>query len=320
MDTPTKAARKLLPHPLSMMFPKMDADAFNAMLESFRQVGWDSNHPIVTYRGMILDGRNRMFAVEEFNKTATTPITPTFREFTGTDDEAADFAMRENFARRHMTQSQRAGIGLKMKQYFESRKPGPVAPGAKPSKSTPTQRAAKFVNASPAMISNASKLQKLSPKLLDAVIEGTERSLGSAIKKAEKAACVVRTEPPPPAVDSIGLPMHPRAKDAITTGRAEYTKLIRTLQQAKRDAIALAAGPHGRAMQANALEVDFKNLIRLLRYSAPFTSCPLDDPCDDKCRVCMGTQWITEGAYNSLPPGAKPVAPKVSEQAEEVAA
>lgn len=71
--------------------------------ESFRaSLAEKQNHPIVLWRGTLLDGRNRARELIELKKPISYVI------FVGTPRDALDYVMAENFERRHLDESQRA--------------------------------------------------------------------------------------------------------------------------------------------------------------------------------------------------------------------
>ena len=82
-------ARPLLPHPLASIFPRVTAESRQDLILSLEK-GYDENHPIWTYKGMVLDGYNRYTLASEINKRRGDgkQIVPVFREFKGDDDAA----------------------------------------------------------------------------------------------------------------------------------------------------------------------------------------------------------------------------------------
>lgn len=314
MTTTTKAARRLLPHPIAMVFPEIDAPTFQDLMASMRSHGFAANHPIMVFEGKILDGRNRYRAAME------TGVEPVLMDFHGTREEAAEFSLRENLHRRHLTAGQKAIIAENMLKYIPHVSAG-VHPHSgeevrvKPGKTAKTVAIANHV--SPRAVVQAQELIKLDPAAAERVKQGKE-SLGGALKKAKAAVALNAT--PAPATDVLGLPIHAVAAEALTIGAAEYRRLILLMRNAKRDVDALIAAPVGRLLNAQQIRVDFENILRQLKFATPYTSCPMDDPCDDKCRVCMGTQWIGKLQFESLPPGTKPVVQQSPEEPEGVAA
>lgn len=91
-------------HPLADCFPLMSGDEFEDLKNDIGLRGL--NHPVVTYHGSILDGRNRWRACEELGISCQT------KEYGGSDPAA--FVVSENIHRRHLTPSQRAMIASKL--------------------------------------------------------------------------------------------------------------------------------------------------------------------------------------------------------------
>ena len=91
-------------HALSNAFSDASKEDFALLVDSLRQRGYDSSHPIILYEGDILDGRHRQQACIESG------VEPTFMEFVGTADEAWAYAFSANMARRQMTQPQKAMV------------------------------------------------------------------------------------------------------------------------------------------------------------------------------------------------------------------
>jgi N6-adenosine-specific RNA methylase IME4 len=87
------------------IFPEMNEDDKQRLVNDLSQNGYDQKQPIYTYQGGILDGWNRWVACSGLG------ISPAIREFTGSDSEALDFVMRTN-KRRNLNSSQWAMIAV----------------------------------------------------------------------------------------------------------------------------------------------------------------------------------------------------------------
>ena len=101
-------------HEYANLFPLMGDDQLAGLVESVKQ-GFNPNRPIALFKGQILDGRNRYLACQ---KAAVTPL---FKEFAGSDDEALQFVKRENLDRNHYNEAQRAMVGARLKSLFEGK-------------------------------------------------------------------------------------------------------------------------------------------------------------------------------------------------------
>lgn len=95
----------LKPHKFAALFPLMTGQEFDRLVEDIRRHG--QQVPITTYRGEILDGRNRYRACEELD------IEPVTVEFTG-PETPLEFVTSMNLHRRHLSDRQRALIAAKI--------------------------------------------------------------------------------------------------------------------------------------------------------------------------------------------------------------
>jgi site-specific DNA-methyltransferase (adenine-specific) len=88
-------------HEFASVFPLLEGDELEELALDIRKVK-KCHEPVTLFEGKVLDGRNRVTAC------ALAGVKPTFREFSGTREEALDFVWSENEPRRHLTGSQRA--------------------------------------------------------------------------------------------------------------------------------------------------------------------------------------------------------------------
>jgi len=92
-------------HKIAEIFPLMSAEEFTALKKDIEEHGLFDD--IITYEGLILDGRNRENACLELD------IEPRYTEFQGKNP--LTFVISHNLHRRHLNAFQRAGIVLKIK-------------------------------------------------------------------------------------------------------------------------------------------------------------------------------------------------------------
>lgn len=97
---------KYEPHELANLFPMMNAEEMTALITDMRENGFDASSPIITYKGKILDGRNRYAAAQ------VAKVEPIFFEYEGSD--LLSFVLSKNLHRRHLNETQRAGVASKL--------------------------------------------------------------------------------------------------------------------------------------------------------------------------------------------------------------
>jgi ParB-like chromosome segregation protein Spo0J len=91
-------------HPLANLFPLLDGDDLDDLVADIKAHGL--HEKIVTYEGMILDGRNRYRACIDAG------IEPTYTAYQGDDPVA--YVISLNLRRRHLDESQRAMVAAKL--------------------------------------------------------------------------------------------------------------------------------------------------------------------------------------------------------------
>lgn len=89
-------------HPVTELFPPMEAAAFTALVDDIDRHG--QKEPILIRDGQVLDGRHRMQACERLG------IEPWVREIRPEDGDPLALVISLNLHRRHLTESQRAMV------------------------------------------------------------------------------------------------------------------------------------------------------------------------------------------------------------------
>ncbi len=97
-------------HPAADLFPMMSETALEALANDIRANG--QNQPIITHKGMILDGRNRLLACESAG------VEPRYEEWHG-KGSPTEYVISANMHRRHLTQSQAAAVAVEALSLFE---------------------------------------------------------------------------------------------------------------------------------------------------------------------------------------------------------
>jgi len=106
--TTGEETNNLTPHPTAEIFPMMATADFDALVAGIEQNG--QLEPIVTYQGMILDGRHRYRACQQLGRK------PNTTEWDG-NGSPESFVISKNLWRRHLTVSQRAITAAKIASF-----------------------------------------------------------------------------------------------------------------------------------------------------------------------------------------------------------
>lgn len=92
-------------HPLSNIFPLLEGEEFDALVDDIKQRGL--RQAVTLYEGLIVDGRNRARACEAAGvECRYEPLPP--------DVDVVGFVISMNVPRRHLTDSQRAYVAAKL--------------------------------------------------------------------------------------------------------------------------------------------------------------------------------------------------------------
>lgn len=123
--TPSRSALKF--HPIAEIFPLMEGEEFDALVEDINKHGL--RQPITLYKGKILDGRNRYRACLAAGKT------PKFKTFKNETDPAA-YVISVNIHRRHLTTKQKHELIAKLLKANPEKSDRQIAKTVKVSPST----------------------------------------------------------------------------------------------------------------------------------------------------------------------------------------
>lgn len=161
-------------HPAAELFPLMQGDEFDSLVESIREQGlreavW------LTKDGALLDGRNRVRACQAAG------VKPEFRQYDGDDPVA--FVIALNIDRRHLTVGQAAAIALRLVPMYEreaelrQRAGKPLADLSAdlregPSTRKSTAKAAAAAKVSTRAVEQAKRVQSKAPDLMPKVESG----------------------------------------------------------------------------------------------------------------------------------------------------
>ncbi|MEK0324538.1 MAG: ParB/RepB/Spo0J family partition protein [Nitrosopumilus sp.] len=156
-------------HKYANLFPLMDEDGITSLAEDIEKNGLIE--PIWTYKGEILDGRNRFKACELAH------VQPELKEYEG--DDPLSFVVALNLMRRHMTPAQRAMLGAELKAVYAERAAERMEQGGYeksiiPSDESGTARddAGVAVGVSGVYIDMAEQIKAKAPEIVNDVLTG----------------------------------------------------------------------------------------------------------------------------------------------------
>src|ERR1700731_2582872 len=131
--------------------------------------------PIILYRGLILDGRNRYRACQ------IAGVKPRIEEFDAkaTRRSPEEFVLSRNLRRRHLSVGQKAAIALDWSEQIELNPEPEKTKGLGRPKGTLSE-AAKYIGINEQRVFEARQIRDLNPNLYQEVREG-RRSLNSAL-------------------------------------------------------------------------------------------------------------------------------------------
>jgi hypothetical protein len=110
VNQPAQQMRPTGVHPAAELFPLMKGTDFGMLVEDIETHGL--REPILTYLGLVLDGRNRLRACE------VAGVEPRFVEWDGVGSPLA-IVLSRNLHRRHLNEGQRAITAARAKAMFE---------------------------------------------------------------------------------------------------------------------------------------------------------------------------------------------------------
>ena len=164
-------------HPAADLFPLMDAQELEALADDIAVNGLI--HPVVTFNGEVLDGRNRLAACD------AAKVEPRFVEWLPVGDVTpTEWVIATNLTRRHLNKGQLATLAVELlpvleeearKRQVAALRKGDVAPDVAklpPREDKSRDQAGAIVGVSGRMVSDAKKLKEEEPELFEEVKAG----------------------------------------------------------------------------------------------------------------------------------------------------
>ncbi len=273
-------------HALARYLPPMEDQQYRDLKESIRVSGLQKD--IVLFEGQVLMGAHREKACEELG------VTPTYREFAGTMEEAVEAVKIEEIYRRHATVSQRAMALESLRRH-----------GADVSASGVSSRTMDFAktvlkNGSPELCnavredivsaSDAVKAAKLPKKKQDRLVKqvrsGKHKTIGAALKSDSWEGPDDNGEEDSPDVDQFGTLVPPPLRDVFKS------TILADAVVAIRDALNSIAGCSSWHpwMLYGSLRSDLERVASSVQENLPVSIC---QKCHGTgCRECRSAGWL----------------------------
>jgi hypothetical protein len=219
--TPTEAKVENLQsdyefHELANVFPLMQGPELQALAADIQVNGLQ--HPILTYKGKIIDGRNRYRACKEIG------IEPETEVWEGDEKNLLSLIVSLNWYRRNLDKSQRAMIAANIAQLRHGQKKADAPSGASQIAQT---EAAEMMNVGRRSLQRARELKKsATPETIQAVVNG-ELPLNTALTIAK--------EPVEEQNHLVALPRKERDKELKEKKAASVKTLAEKQQQGSND-------------------------------------------------------------------------------------
>lgn len=175
-------------HPAAELFPYMEDDQFQGLVEDIRENGLQE--PIVLFEGRILDGRNRLRACE------IAGVEPIFTSKYLISDPIA-FVLSRNLHRRHLTIAQRSAIAMdvlpiaaeaaKERTRIVARQPKgmrALPPELESERGGTSEKLAEMFSVGRSSIEKTIAIQKVAPEVIDRMRTGEIRTVDAAMRAA----------------------------------------------------------------------------------------------------------------------------------------
>jgi ParB-like nuclease domain len=165
--------KPLEPHPFAALFPELPPEELSLLVWDIKERG--QLEPIILYKGLILDGRNRYRACQ------IAGVKPWIEEFNTKDAKGSpeDFVLSRNLRRRHLSVGQKAAIALDWSEQIEINPESEKTNAVGRPKGTVSE-AAKYIGINEQRVFEMRQIREANPSLYQEVQAG-RRSLNSAL-------------------------------------------------------------------------------------------------------------------------------------------
>ncbi len=190
-------------HPYCAAFPDIEGDAFEELKASLKTEG--QLESIWTYKGQIIDGKNRERGMQAIGETPTyEEWVPLCEDAENIGEEMRRFVIAKNMARRHLDESQRAMVAAKL--------------ATNPHGGDRLGASGKFATCSQQEAAESLNVSKRSVTAAAAVIESGSEELQHAVESGEVSVSDAA------AIVDLPKPAQTAAVKAVRKGKAKTVK------------------------------------------------------------------------------------------------
>ncbi len=160
-------------HPIAALFPELPPEELTQLVRDIKERG--QLEPIILYKGLILDGRNRYRACQ------IAGVKPRIEEFNAKTSKRSpeEFVLSRNLRRRHLSVGQKAAIALDWSEQIELN-PAPEKTKERGRPKGALSEAAKHVGINEQRVFEVRQIREVNSKLYQDVKSG-RRSLNGAL-------------------------------------------------------------------------------------------------------------------------------------------
>lgn len=199
-------------HPAADALPwHLDRPAFAELIENIRRLGFDPTRAIICHAdaGIIIGGRRRELAAK------IAGIEPIYEQVSWSDEEVAEWVVREDLLRRDLTPSERAASAVELAEMLPKGRPS-IKGSRDPLKKSSADLAAE-IGVGEKTVDRVAKVKKKAPELLNSVKEGKisakEAARAADLPKADRVEIAASKTPKETAKEKINnAPNKPRKK------------------------------------------------------------------------------------------------------------
>ena len=287
-------------HEVVDLFPPMIPSEREALQKDIELKG--VRMPIVTWRGKVIDGRNRLAVCEDLG-IDDFPV----EEFDGSEEEMLAHVVSLNMSRRQLNSGQKAVVGVDLGVYRERLGDVELSGGQRT-----IELIASELGTNRQYMYDAEKLREKDKDLYEQVRRG-EIKLTAAMKALDKLDQahdveddVEKLEPSQKqkadeVVDGKGDPVPPKFHDAFKEV-SNYKYALEQIKELSKTVEGIAVREEGSAyLDVSNIAGHLNSLMQVLKSSMPYAICPYCEGKGQGCDACKDVGYVTKTIWDYAP-------------------